>query len=659
MTLAVLPMMAQDEYPKYIDGDYEYIIDGEVRQVVTSNMLKQIMEQESLIHPYTLDGTARRWYSNGWEGSPTGWGYDTIARFSYKNHKPIQIDAHRLDTGEYKDALWSIRWERTEVAPGDTAKSFTFDHNNISVLKFYSDSAVSYTAYAGRPYSVLEPSNPLNLPLNYQSSDTTVANVDPRNGKITVKGKAGETTISVSFDGDERIGVGPQSDSYRLIVKKGDHFSLSVMSLERSEHTWGGGGTYLGFDMIEVNEDNCSDIYGNGQLSFDIESRTLTFNNFQRIFTEEEDQSMGWMDWLDYSSGPLPLNIKVVGNCCIRHNSAGIFCGYDLNILGDGEDQSFLTLEGRFPQLSAENITVDGVQVHALASTPHPLMICNKLRVEDNSYYEAHMEIEVGPGEDPAEWGAMVAQIEEVEFGENIIMLTKDVHVDHGKFVDGQGKTALRVEIGPKMEEVIAEDINFSAVELTDDPTGTEIDGVLYTLGENDLVDKEEGCLVINSAMNMEEVSSIVDQLTPGSAAFAEQYYGLTFLLPVGKGSINIEMQTSGAYQLAVQIGKNEPVLLTQSTKGSVQIPFDLSIATFAYIYAVGPVASGAPGMRRLNASDSEGSVKLFSLKLIEGTEGIDEVAGGQAQSTKRLRDGLLIIEKNGKVYNALGTEVK
>ena len=39
--------------------------------------------------------------------------------------------------------------------------------------------------------------------------------------------------------------------------------------------------------------------------------------------------------------------------------------------------------------------------------------------------------------------------------------------------------------------------------------------------------------------------------------------------------------------------------------------------------------------------------------------EGIEDVQGDKAQSTKVIRDGVLLIERNGKTYNATGVEVR
>lgn len=662
LALVLAPVMAQDAedtFPNQVAFEYGYLVNGHQLSTVTTGMAKQIVAIESQINDSVVF-TMRRWYSKDW--GKTGSGYDTIARYIYKGKQAVLVEDKRLEA-EYKDSLWNVQWTQTALSKTDTVKEFTFNYSGSKYLKFYGQTDTAYTAYAGRPYRIKTVDNPLQLPLNYTSSNPGVATVNAANGFITVVDK-GETIIKAKFPGDENIKA--DSAEWKLVVKEGDHFDLQIMALEQTEHKSGSGSTYMAFDMVKVTEANCNDILGDGKLSFDIKTRTLTMNNFQKLFTDKEDDSMGWMDWLDYSSGPLPLTIKVVGNCFVRHNSAGMFCDWDMIITGDGNDKSRLTMEGRFPQFSAgNNLTIDGCQVHALESTPHPLLICNVLRVEDNSYFEAHMNIEVGPGEDPTEYGAAVGQVEDVEFGEHIIMYSKDVHVKDGIFVDGNDHIALRVEIGPKVEDVIAGDVNFSAVELTDDPTGTQQDGILYTLTVEDGVNKSEGCLVITSHMDLEQMDNIVDVLTPGSAAFAENFHGLTILLPVGKGNINISMQTTSIYHLAVQIGKNQPSVIQQKTKTTVQIPFDCKIATYAYIFAIIPKTPSVIRRFNLTTEDPLDCVKLYSLSLTDeggsggGEEALDNINAQNVSVMKVLVNGQLIIFHDGNAYNITGARIQ
>ena len=667
MAMVTIPMMAQDsEYPITHYDDY-YVLDGVSRTTFTSKMVQKVVASESRKTP-DFTATVRRWYGSGF--GELGYGYDTIATYVYENSQPLDVNDSRLLDEENKDLLWTLMKVTEFSSATDSVVTLTFNYFSSTMLGFYTESDTTYTAYAGRPYPIQQANNPLQLPLSYTSSDENVATVNATNGYITVVGK-GVTMIKASFAGDEDVPA--LSAEWKLVVKEGDFFDLRILSKEQTEHIYGGlGGTYMAFDMIQVTEYNASDIYGDGTLSFDIKTRTLTINNYRREFTEDEDQSMGFMYWLNYASGPLPLTIKVIGDCFVKHNSAGIYAGWDLFVTG--EEGSRLTMNGRFPQFSADNdITINGCQVHATESTPHPLLMCNVLRVEDNSYFEAYMDLEDmdnDPSYDPRDNGAVVGQLNDVEFGENIIMLTKDVHIaatadGMSTFVDGSGRSALRVEIGPKFESNTPDNVGFASLELTDDPLGTEQDGVLYTLSTEDKVDSADGCLVLHSTNDIEQITNIIDSLTPGSAAFAEAFDGLCFLLPVGTGSIEIDLQTTGNYQLAVQIGKNEPALITKSEKGIATVPFDLQIATFAYVYAVaanGPDHAPAYIRRNINQEDPTGSVRLYSIKVsAEQSSGVEDVEMSLHGDSPRklIRDGQILILRDGKVYTATGVEVR
>ena len=286
--LVALPLMAQDEYPKFIGSDYGYELNGVKYSSVNTTMLRMIIDAEAAAYAGKLDVVADRWDSNSSS-------YDTIARMHFENHVALSKDTTRLSSDEYKNVRLIVYWNLNELAPNDTVKTLHFYYEGTIFLSFYMEVDTSYTAYAGRPYRMQQVYNPLYVPLKYTSENEAVGKVDER-GFITVVGK-GESMITATFPGDKKLGIDSLSASWKLVVKEGDHFELAVMALERTEHTWGGGGTYLGFDMVQVTSENCNDILGDGKLSFDIATRTLTMNNFQKIFTAEEDNSMGWMDY--------------------------------------------------------------------------------------------------------------------------------------------------------------------------------------------------------------------------------------------------------------------------------------------------------------------------------------------------------------------------
>jgi hypothetical protein len=59
------------------------------------------------------------------------------------------------------------------------------------------------------------------------------------------------------------------------------------------------------------------------------------------------------------------------------------------------------------------------------------------------------------------------------------------------------------------------------------------------------------------------------------------------------------------------------------------------------------------------NGQPVEHSGKVFNICAEEIAVGIEHVASDKVQSTKVLRDGMLLIERGGRIYNALGTEVR
>ncbi len=436
-------LRAQDgtQYPQFLYTQYSYTLDGVDRSVVTSAMIKRIVELEASRND-SLEATAKRWVN-----VPRGYGYyDSIAHYVYKDHNAILADAARLDSGAYKESLWSLTMQRYATSQTDTLVVFNFSYSTDDYLTFYNKTDTSYVAYAGHPYMLQTVSNPLKLPVTYTSSNEAVAKVE-KDGKINVAG-VGETVITAAFPGNEDFKA--CSAEWKLVVKDGDYHDLSLMVVIYDQAR-----NWYHPEWIAVTEDNCNDIYGNGQLSYDFKTRTLTMNNFQWELTEEQDMSLGWSDWLDYGSRvkcPLPLAINVKGDCFLKHNSAGIFTDGDLIIYGD-KSNSRLALEGRFPQIRANKLTIDGCKVYTKGSTPHPLNLFETLRVENDSYFEAFIDTSqfgMDPTDDPREYGAMAAQIEYLEMGDKIEMLTKGVHIEDGIFVDSDGRASLHVQIGPK-----------------------------------------------------------------------------------------------------------------------------------------------------------------------------------------------------------------
>lgn len=172
------------------------------------------------------------------------------------------------------------------------------------------------------------------------------------------------------------------------------------------------------------------------------------------------------------------------------------------------------------------------------------------------------------------------------------------------------------------------------------------IDGILYTLDDQQeaglkddgFVENHEAenaetgetvtanIVVLNSTMTDEDVKTLADQAEsgaqkPGTDSYAEAFKGVTFLLPKGEGMIYLKnVITDGSHALKVKIGKAEPVSYTTDGKyEDKELPYSVDEDTYVYIYVVevssapllashriGPKAGVSGGLGGLSISASK-----------------------------------------------------
>ena len=149
--------------------------------------------------------------------------------------------------------------------------------------------------------------------------------------------------------------------------------------------------------------------------------------------------------------------------------------------------------------------------------------------------------------------------------------------------------TTTMAAIADTANETISVDFGQDNEEITEetDLTNTEVGGVLFTLNEqeNDGYDATDESIVLNSTMSTEEVEAVLEQLKPGSGAFAAMFSGMTFLLPAGNGYFDVDFLTMGDHALTVKIGHNAAATFTQNEKGTVRLYYDCEEDTYVYIY--------------------------------------------------------------------------
>ena len=165
---------------------------------------------------------------------------------------------------------------------------------------------------------------------------------------------------------------------------------------------------------------------------------------------------------------------------------------------------------------------------------------------------------------------------------------------------------------GSEEPVIIAEEtiINPSETAESGQATTTE-SGVTTSLGDEDVVDTAEGSITIVSAMTNDAVKALIQTTQPGSSFFNETFKGFYFLMAAGKGKVELDIETSGGYRLGVMKGTELVGIYTQSTKGTVTIPYDIAEDTWFFAYPV----TNTPAA--VNRAASDGALKVYGLRII------------------------------------------
>ena len=119
--------------------------------------------------------------------------------------------------------------------------------------------------------------------------------------------------------------------------------------------------------------------------------------------------------------------------------------------------------------------------------------------------------------------------------------------------------------------------------------------GPLRNEEAGDGFDSEDQSIVLNSSMSTEEVEAVLEQLQPGSGAFAAMFSGMTFMLPAGSGHIEVDFLTMGDRVINVKIGDQATAKFSQSAKGTVSIDYYCIEDTYVYIFGSAEASDARP----------------------------------------------------------------
>lgn len=172
-----------------------------------------------------------------------------------------------------------------------------------------------------------------------------------------------------------------------------------------------------------------------------------------------------------------------------------------------------------------------------------------------------------------------------VDYEQNLTLLSGSL--------DGQ-EAFIGTPVKPITDETGEENVvNVGENDPDADYSNTVVDNVLYTLdaAHNDGIDPNDNCVILGSTMIEDDVQGVIDSYTPGTPEFAENFAGLTFMVPAGYGKIYVNARTGSAGVLNVKIGSGNPFVLTGALEfKTFTIPYACSEATYVLIYSNSPV---------------------------------------------------------------------
>ena len=170
---------------------------------------------------------------------------------------------------------------------------------------------------------------------------------------------------------------------------------------------------------------------------------------------------------------------------------------------------------------------------------------------------------------------------------------------------------ALEIDIDPVDED---DNIDYgSDMDENSNLDGNVIGDIFYNISSgNGEYNSEEGCIVVTKPTD----DGTVDELE-GKDIFGEdfksQFTGIVFKVPAGKGTIKVDAETTGNMLLKVKIGSGDPVEMELNGKLKVTFPYNVSEATYVYIYA--GAANEAKGFGKASATDA--ALKIYGIEFL------------------------------------------
>ena len=121
---------------------------------------------------------------------------------------------------------------------------------------------------------------------------------------------------------------------------------------------------------------------------------------------------------------------------------------------------------------------------------------------------------------------------------------------------------------------------------------------------DDDYYDPNISAIVLNNTNTSEDVEVLSQEVEggtkiPGSEDYADSFRGgITFMVPSGKGTIELDVMTGEGYKLMLKIGTGEPHEIIENERATVTIEYDVDEPTYVYLYLQEQQIMGTRGAR-------------------------------------------------------------
>ena len=488
-------------------------------------------------------------------------------------------------------------------------------------------------AEAGQPFEEPALINPHNVEIDkWYSSNPNIAEVNEVTGEVTIKA-VGYVQIFCE-------------------TKENETYSRGIFSYSIQVYTIG-----LKVKGITVTSAIASDILGDGSHAVYYEqisgTRYLHLDNWIFDATNADLALNAVIE--DETSDVLHI-ILHGNNAIINAPLHGIRSENGSVIIMGNEGRGSLSVSATGIAVNAVNfkihqcdVTVDGAMAGIVLGHELGISIGTHLMATSANYAIQAQSLNMADGQD------------------GVAILTKNVifkGASNQGFISSIDFTpAKEVEIG-KVPVVVAED-EVTTIDFTQtDPQGNE--NVLFSTSINDFFNEETGQLEISTSLTDEVVAEALENFLPGSSAWLSFLPGtLVFDIPAGQGTIKIECLTLPGYTLNLKIEGQTAVTITQAEFGWANVEYDVPAPVHVVIYLHAESSNAVPARIVTRMEDAIvarayiQAVKIAPAGAPVDPTAVENIVSGNENTQKVLLNGQLLILREGKTFNAQGTQVK